>query len=131
LIAGNRKKPPVSHHPQPFPRNPLAETAPQLNLAEQELHALVEQIGEGILQRSNRPEIELRILAFLTHATGASTEGIANEMGISVDAAAVHLGLLEEANRIWGQPAHGNEKAWHISQEGRHFFEEERQKTAS
>lgn len=95
------------------------------------MHALVENIGEGVLHRSDRPEIELRILAFLTRATGASTEGVANEMGISADAAAVHLGLLEAANRIWGQPAHGNEKAWHVSQEGRHFLDEERQKNGA
>lgn len=79
---------------------------------------------ERILHHSDRPEIELRILTFLTHALGPSTEGIAREMGISSEAAAVHLQELSEADRIWSQPGPGGESSWHLSQAGRHFLAE-------
>ena len=62
---------------------------------------------DRILHHSDRPEIELRILSFLTHALGPSTEGVAREMGISSDAAAVHLQALVEADRVWSQSGPG------------------------
>jgi len=104
----------------PTPTTPLE--LPALRQAEQELHSVAEQIAERISHHSDRPEIELRILKFLTHAFGPSTEGIATEMGISPEAIVVHLEALHEANRIWGQVLHGEQKSWHISQEGRHFL---------
>lgn len=74
------------------------------------------------MHHCDRPKIEMQILAFIHQALGPSTEGIAVAMGISNEAAAVHLRALSEANRIWGQPVHGNETAWYISNEGRHFL---------
>ena len=97
---------------------------PFLNLAEQVFRGVFEEIGERIVRHCERPDIELRILAFLTRALGPSTEGIASEMGISPEAAAVHLELLHGGNRIWGQPVRGHQMAWHISQDGRRFLEE-------
>jgi hypothetical protein len=31
---------------------------------------------------------------------------------------------LEDANRIWSQPSHGEEVTWHIALEGLHFIEQ-------
>jgi predicted ArsR family transcriptional regulator len=73
---------------------------------------------------SDRPEIEAHVLMFLDHASGPTTGGIAAEMGISPEAAIVHLEALEEANRIWSQPSHGAEVTWHIALEGQHFIEQ-------
>jgi DNA-binding MarR family transcriptional regulator len=94
----------------------------RLNLAENEMHHLVENLQEGLVHASDRPEIEARILFFLDHASGPTTAGIAAEMGISPEAAAVHLEALEVANRIWSQPSHGAEVTWHIALEGQHFM---------
>jgi hypothetical protein len=89
-----------------------------------EMQLLVEDLQEGLVHASDRPEVEARILKFLDHASGPTTAGIAAEMGISPRAAAVHLEALEEANRVWSQPSHGAEFAWHIALEGQHFMEQ-------
>jgi hypothetical protein len=102
--------------PLPQPRH--------LNLAEHEMHLLVEDLQAGLVRASDRPEIEARILMFLDHASGPTTAGIAAEMGIGPRAAAVHLEALEDANRIWSQPSHGAEVTWHISLDGQHFIEQ-------
>ena len=95
-----------------------------LYLAEHEMHLLVEELQEGLVHAFDRPEIEGRILKFLDVGSGPTTAGIAAEMGISPRAAAVHMEALEEANRIWSQPSHGADVAWHIALEGQHFIEQ-------
>jgi len=70
----------------------------------------------------DRPEIEGRILAFLNHSNGPTTAGVAAEMRIRPQAAAVHLSELENANRVWSQPSHGSAVTWHISLEGQHYL---------
>jgi hypothetical protein len=94
----------------------------RLNLAENEMHHLVEDLQVGLVHASDRPDIEAHILMFLDHANGPTTAGIASEMGISPEAASVHLAELEDANRIWSQPSHGAEVTWHIALEGQHFI---------
>lgn len=91
---------------------------------EKEFREVFEEIGKDFLHHSGRPKIEMQILAFVARCLGPSTEGIAKEMGISSKAAAVHLETLVAAGRICGQPAHGNETAWQISQSGRQFLDE-------
>ena len=88
------------------------------------LHQVMEQMEERILHHSDRPEVELKILAFLANAYGPTTEGIAREMKIPVEAAAIHLKQLHDAARIWGQPTTGGEMSWHLSQEGQRFSED-------
>src|ERR1700704_4042269 len=112
-----------SHKPHgEIPQKVPADTnnPPLPKLAEYEFEATVEKIGANLLHRPDRMEIELRILTFLNHAVGPSTDGIAREMGIGVDLADAFLNLLHEANLIWGQAVHGQDLEWHISQEGRH-----------
>ena len=74
------------------------------------------------MHASDRPEIEGMILAFLNHSNGPTTAGVAAEMRISPEAAAVHLEELESANRVWSQPSHGSAVTWHISLEGHHYL---------
>ena len=107
-----------------FRSSPSSGSGLRLGLIEHEFHKVVGKIEERIVHHGDRPEIEARILAFVNQALGPSTEGVAAAMGISAPAAAVHLRGLSEANRIWGQPAHGNEMAWHISNEGRRYLAE-------
>ena len=95
-----------------------------LDLAEKEMHHLVEKLEDRLLHCSDRPEIEGKILAFLNHSNGPTTEGIAAEMQISPEAAIVHLEELENANRIWSQPSHGAEVGWYISLEGQHYIQQ-------
>lgn len=96
----------------------------RLNLAEHEMHHVVEQLEAGLVHASDRPEIEVRILRFLDRANGPTTAGIAAEMRIRPEAAAIHLAELENADRAWRQPSHGADDAWHISLEGQHFLEQ-------
>jgi len=105
--------------------NIVLERLPQprrLYLAEREMHHMVEELQEGLVHASDRPEIEAHILTFLAHANGPTTTGVATEMRISPEAAAVHLEALQDANRIWSQPSHGAEVTWHIALEGLHFI---------
>ena len=96
----------------------------RLNLAENEMHHLIERLADGLGHAMDRPSIEIRILSFLGHSNGPSTAGIAAEMGISPRAAEVHLSELEHANRVWNQPCHGATATWHISHEGRHYIKQ-------
>jgi len=96
--------------------------------AEQTLHQVVERMEDRLLHHCDRPEIEMKILAFLAHALGPTTDGIAREMDIGPDAALTHLTALHETKRIWGQvePTGGN--SWPITHEGRHYLAERTQK---
>lgn len=96
--------------------------SPRLNLMEREFHKVVRRIEDRLVHHGDRPQIEALILAFLNRSLGPSTSGVAAATGITPEAAEVHLRALSEAHRIWGQPAHGNETAWHISQEGRAYL---------
>ena len=98
--------------------------APPLNLAEREFTGLFSGIKERILHHCDRPEGEMRILAFIGSAQGPTTDGIAKEFGFSVAAAEFHLRELSQANRVWGQPVRANTMSWHISQAGRRFLAE-------
>lgn len=121
-----RDNPPRSSH-QPKERSFTAQgsdPASKLNLAEKEIDAGIGRIESHTLHHCDRPEVEVRVLAFLAHAIGPTTEGIARELGISAEAAAVHLHALHEARRIWSQPSQAGEMSWHISQEGRNFLAE-------
>jgi hypothetical protein len=110
-----------SSHSLSRPLSIAPSSSPQFNFAEQEFQSLFHRLTDRIVHRSPRPDIEMRILAFLMHATGPDTEGIARKMGVSAAAAAFHLQSLVEAGRVWSQPVHGREE-WHISHEGRHFL---------
>jgi hypothetical protein len=101
-----------------------AAWAPRLNLAEEEFRVPLAEIEERSVHHCDRPEIEVRILDFISRAHGPNINGIAAEMGISVAAAEVHVRELQRVRRIWGQPMHGGEMAWHIAQEGTHFLAE-------
>jgi hypothetical protein len=88
----------------------------------EEMDQFVEQLQEGLVHASDRPEIEGKILVFLSHSNGPTTAGIAAEMRISPKAAAVHLAELENADRVWSQPSHGSQVTWHIALEGQHYL---------
>jgi len=77
---------------------------------------------DRIVHHCDRPDVEVRILNFLSRAHGPTTDGIASAMGISRGAAEVHLGALKNAGRIWGQRVRGTSTAWQISLQGRHFL---------
>lgn len=121
-VARKKSQLPGPQGPSPDLSEP--ESASQLNLAEQEFRNVIEILEDRIFHHPDRPEIELRILAFLGRALGPSTQGIAKEMNISSEAAAIHLASLSQAKRVWAQPSLGVEMAWHISHEGRHFLEQ-------
>ena len=111
-----------SLHSKHEPPITSVEGPPPSALDEHKFEAAIEEIGRNILHHCDRPEIETRILAFLAHAVGPTTDGIAREMGIPSHAAALHLQALSGMNRVWGQVVHGADMEWHISLEGRHFL---------
>jgi predicted transcriptional regulator len=101
---------------------PLAPAEPGAESVEKTLHEVAARIEDRLLHHCDRPEIEMKILKFLEHALGPTTDGVAREMGISSDAAAIHLQALNEANRTWSQPGRAGEQSWHISLEGRRYL---------
>ena len=105
----------------PFGANGGARVS-SLGLAERELASLFSGMEERILHHCDRPDGEVRILAFIAQAQGPTTDGIAKEIGISLAAAEFHLRELRRANRVWGQPVKGNTTSWYVSQEGRRFL---------
>ena len=113
-LKSHRTRPAFGNASSPF----------RLNSIEGEFSAVMENVAGGLLHHCDRPEIEVRILAFLSHAMGPTTGGIARQMGISREAAEIHLRALSSDNRIWGQPIHSTDCEWHIAQGGRHFLKQ-------
>ncbi len=103
---------------------PASQWAPELNLAENEFRTVVDELEERLIHHCERPEIEVRILDFISHAHGPSSAGIAAEMGISPAAVEVHLRQLRRANRIWRQQSGGGGMGWYVSQGGRQFLDD-------
>lgn len=93
-----------------------------LDLAEHEFRQVFDRIEDRILHHCDRPEIEMRILSFLSHAHGPTTEGIATAMSIPRSAAEVHLDALQTSGRIWCQRVRGISRAWYLSNEGSNFL---------
>ncbi len=99
-----------------------SRTSFHLNLAERKFDTDIHRLSDGAVHRSDRPEIESRILAFLNHSTGPDTAGLAEVMGIGSQAMAVHLRALQSAHRVWSQIVQGRIE-WHISTDGRQFLD--------
>jgi hypothetical protein len=105
----------------PVPPSPRV-FAPGISIVEQEFRAQFDAVEDRILHHCDRPMIEMAILAFLNHAQGPTTAGIAKAMGIGSVAAGVHLRNLQAFGRAWCHSCGETEESWHISNTGREYL---------
>jgi len=101
-------------------QNQIAYAEP-LNLAEKEMHHLVEKLESGLTRFMACPQVEDRILTFLSHANGPTASGIASALGINPQEAAQHVSALNRSNLVWSQSSHGVDAGWRLSLEGKHY----------
>jgi uncharacterized protein YigA (DUF484 family) len=107
----------------------LAKECDRLRALLSEAHETIERLRYDVSQskqsHGDRPDLEHRILLFLTQHSRADERGLSQELGAALELIRFHLQELEKDELIYGSHFYtGKPSEWRLGQEGRRYLNE-------